>query len=481
MTVWVTGTEVTPPDASGKRSGNVVVLTTDADGRFETTLPTSAKCTVMPMALPGFEPKKGDRKEVTPPDEHADFVVERKPTATLVVTAFDVGEAKPLTEFACAFGRRVAKAPPAPTEGKLEALVRLDAAAGDTVKVAVTAGGATAERDVAVRENERLEVRVEIRRGAAIAGRVTDAAGRPLAGALAFFGEEDVGRGDEPFKPFDEKRIKDGVRTGADGRFEIRGTGRWITFWHAEASPLTIAREKASEIALPPRGTIRGVLRGADAAPLTATKVFLDRVRETTTDSDGRFAFDGVEAGTRGLSLTGGKPKAYLAAVRVTPGEATEVDVRPGLASVRITWPGRTSLGRFVGLVPLDAVGSLAVGQPTEGTVVAPDVLPGRYLLLGEGGCVATVDVAAAEATAIVGRGEIVVRAAAKTRVYVVPAGSSYLARLMAGRMAGAGVPADGIQRFTGLAPGRYEVGVERDGVRATVDVKDGPVEVSID
>ncbi len=481
MTVWVTGPEVVAPDASGKRSGNAVVLTTDADGRFETTLPSSAKCTVMPMALPGFEPKKGERKEVTPPDEHADFVVERKPTATLVVTAFDVGDAKEVAEFTCAFGRRVVKAPSAPADGKIEALVRLDAAAGDTVKVAVTAGGATAERDVAVRENERIEVRVEIRRGAAVSGNVTDATGKPLAGALVFFGEEDVGRGDEPFKPFDEKRIRDGVRTGADGRFAIRGTGRWITFWHADASPVTVARDKASAIALPARGAIRGVLRGADGAPLATTKVFLDRVRETTTDADGRFAFDAVEAGTRGLSLVGGKPKAYLAAVRVTPGAASDVDVRPGIASVRIAWQGHASLGRFVALVPLGAVGSLAVGQPSEGTVVAPDVLPGRYVMLGEGGIVATVDVSGAEATAVVGRGEIVVRAAAKTRVFVVPEGAGYLARLMAGRMAGAGVPADGALRFTGLAPGRYEVGVERDGVRVTVDVKDAPVEVPID
>jgi len=109
------------------------------------------------------------------------------------------------------------------------------------------------------------------------------------------------------------------------------------------------------------------------------------------------------------------------------------------------------------------------------------DVLPGRYILLGEGGAVAQADISGPNATAVVGTGEIVVHAKPKTRLWVVPEGAGYLARLLAGRQAGAGVPADGVQRFTGLAPGRYEVGVELDGVRTAVEVRDGAVETVIE
>lgn len=467
---------------SGSRHAKVEIVHTGDDGRFERTMESAAEWDVWlsPLPDPRFTQKDEEPRRVTPPRKDVDFVVTRQPTATLVVSAYDADAGKAIERFACAFPANVSRVPPVQATGKLEALVRLASAAGDTVRVVVAAGGTTGERDVAVRVDERVEIRVDVRPGGAIAGRVVDAAGRPLADALVFFGEEDVGRGDEPFKPFDEKRVKDGVRTGADGRYELRGKGPWITVWHADASPVTLPVARSSEIVLPARGGIRGVLRGADGAPLATTKVFLDRVRETTTDADGRFAFDKVEAGTRGLSLTGGKPKGYVA-VRVTAGETTEVDVRPGLPTVKIAWPGRTSFGRFVGLVPLGTSGSLAVGQPTDGAVVAADVTPGRYLLIAEGGAIATAEVSGADATAVVGTGEIVVRAKPKTRVYVVPEGSGYLARLLAGRQAGQGVPADGVQRFTGLVAGRYEVGVERDGVRAVVDVKDAAVEVPID
>jgi RNA polymerase sigma-70 factor (ECF subfamily) len=460
---------------------NSVSIGTDDEGRFAMTIGGPAKCTVTVLRSPAFEPRTEASREVPLPAEGLEFVVDRRPTATLVVTAFDLDEAKAVADFTCGFGGHdVRTQPQRSVDGKVAAEVRLASAAGDTVKVTVDARGVTASRDVAVRENERVEVRVELRRNDAVAGRVVDASGAPLANALVFFGEEDVARGDEPFKPFDEKRVKDGVRTGADGRFELRGKGRWITVWHPEASLVTLPVARAADVVLPARGGIRGVLRGADGAPLAETKVFLDRVRETTTDAEGRFAFDKVEAGTRGLSLTGGKPKGYVA-VRVTPGETADVEMRPGLASVRITWPGRTSFGRFVGLLPLGVTGSLAIGQPTDGAIVAADVLPGRYLLMLDGGAIATVDVAGPETTAVVGTGEVVVRAKPKTRVYVVPADSGYLARLMGGRMAGAGVPADGVQHFTGLAPGRYEIGVERDGVRTVVDVRDGAVEVAIE
>ena len=481
--ILIVGNEVIPPDASGKRpTGNTVIVTTDDEGRFAKELPSAARCRVMPspMGDPRFQPKRGDVREVVPPAD-VEFVVDRHPTATLLITAVDLDAGKPVLQPACAFARRVARVQPPSPDGRVEALVRLAAAEGDTVKLTVSAGGATAERDVAVREDERVEVRVEMRLGAATAGRVVDAEGRPLAGAVVFFGEEDVGRGDEPFKPFVESRIRNGARTDGDGRFSLHGTGRWITAWHPDASPVTVPADRATDLVLPARGFVRGVVRGADGAPLPAQKVFLDRKREATTDAEGRFGFDAVEAGTRGLSLTGDRAKSYVG-VRVAPGETTEVDLRPGIGTVRIEWPGRSSFGRGdVCLVAQDRVGSLTIAKAEGAALVASDVLPGRYVLLCEGGGVATVDVQGPVATAIAGSGAITVHAKAGKRVYVAPAGVDYLVRLMAGRVASVGSDAQGVARFTGLAPGRWDVGVELDGVRTTVDVTDAPVEVTID
>lgn len=481
--IWIIATEVVPPDASGKRpTGNVVRIATDGEGRFEKTLATAATCRVQPSPVgdPAFEAKRGDARDVVPPAEGLEFIVERRPTATLVVTVLDPARGKLVTQYACSFGQRVVRQQPTTADGRTEVLVRLEAAAGDTVNVVATAGGASAERGVSLREGDRVEVRIDLQRDGEVCGRVVDAAGLPVVNALAFFGEEDVARGDEPFKPFDEKRVREGERTDGDGQFELKGMGRWVTIWHADGGPVTVARADAGSVVLPARGVVRGVLRGADGAPRATTKVFLDRVRETTTDGEGRFEFKAVEPGTRGLSLTGGKPKAYVA-VRVTAGAAVDVDMRPGIPNVRIEWPGRTDLGRLVGLVPVSEVGSLGIGQPSDGGITVADVLPGRYILVGEGGAVALADVSGPSATANVGTGVIVVKAKPKTRLWIVPEGAGYLARLLAGRMAGAGVPADGVQRFTGLAPGRYEIGVERDGLRATIDVRDAAVEVTVE
>ena len=455
-------------------------LRSDADGLFTWKAGAAGDVTVTLRDEAMFDPTDGTQRDVEVPCDEVVFVVDRKPTATLAISGWDAETGKPLPYVACDFGaRRVSTW--GGTNGRLMAVVRLASAAGDVVHlVASFDGGYTGERDIGVKDGDRVDVRVDVSREGEIRGRVVDSSGAPVANAIVFLGEEDKGRGDEPFKPFEEKRIRDGVRTDRDGKFELRGAGRWVSIWHTHGGPVTVPRGDAANVVLPARGVVRGVLRAADGTPEPNRKLWLDRVYETTTDATGRFEFTNVEPGTRGLSLSGGKPKAYVA-VRVGAGATVDVEVRPGLPSVRIEWPGRTSLGRFVGLVPLGEVGSLGIGQPADGAITVTDLLPGRYVLLGEVGAVAEADVTGPTATAIVGTGEIVVHASPKKRLWVVPAGAGYLARLLGGRQAGAGVPADGVQRFTGLAPGRYEVGVECDGARATVEVKDGIVETTIE
>jgi RNA polymerase sigma factor (sigma-70 family) len=454
-------------------------MRTDADGRFMLDPAAAGTATITLHDDAMFDPTNGARRDVTLPCDEVVFVVDRRPTATLAISGWDAETGKPVL-ISCDFGgRRVFKW--GGEGGVFMARVRLATAAGDVVHFVASAdGGATGERDVGVKDGDRVEVRVDLAREGEIRGRVVDTAGHPVANALAFLGEEHVGRGDEPFKPFDEKRVQHGVRSDADGRFTLRGAGRWVTLWHTDAGPVTVARADAANVVLPPRGVVRGVLRAADGTPMPDTKLYLDRVHETTSDATGRFEFTGVEPGTRGISLTPGKPKAYVA-VRVTAGTATDVEIRPGLPSVRVEWPGRTNLGRFVGMVPTAAVGSLGIGQPSGDAFTVTDILPGRYILLGENGALAQVEIAGPSATAVVGTGEIAVHSKPKTRLWVVPEGAGYLARLLGGRMAGAGVPADGVQRFAGLAPGRYEIGVELDGLRVTVEVKDAPVDVTVE
>ncbi len=481
MSVIVMGDGVLDPDAAGEVKSNMIRLTTDEGGRFETTVGSRRPCSVIPMAGPEFQPGRGVRRDVEPPADDIDFVVTRHPVATLLVTAHDYETGAAFERFSCEISRDAGRAARWSTaDGQVTALVRLAAAAGATVHVIVRAGDATAERDIALGSGDRVAVRIDIGRDdGGVAGRVTDAAGAPLTGAIVFFGEEDVARGDEPFKPFDERRVRDRMRSDAEGRFVLSGSGRWITVWHPSASPVTVPAEKASEIVLAPRGTISGTLHAPDGSPLPATDIYLDRVRKTTTDVRGAFTFDAVEAGTRGLSLEP-RAKAYFA-VRVVGGETADVELRPGLAEVRIEWPGRTEFGRFVGLVPLDDVGSLVVARSVDGELVARSVLPGRYLFLGEKGLVATGTIDGGRTTARVGDGVIVVHTEPKTRVYVVPAGVGYLARLLAGRMATVTAADDGVARFHGLAPGRYDVGIERDGVWKTVEVGDGEVETSLE
>lgn len=320
-----------------------------------------------------------------------------------------------------------------------------------------------------------------------VRGVVVDAHGQALSGALVFFGTEIRMRGDEPFKPYQPQRIRDGVTSAADGSFLLNGKGRWITAWHADWSPVSLLAEQAQRIVLPARGSIRGRLLDRDGAPMPGVKLRLDRDVEALTDAGGRFAFERVPAGPRGLEVsvqTG--PKRWLL-VRLAPGQALEVDVPSGLPEARIRlvegmqpWEGDDEAV----LLGLDVVTSLAPCEwsaSAGATIVPPGLLPGRYLLLAQGSWQAPLDIRAPEGlTADIGACALTVRAPAQARVYVVPAGSDALVQLMGGRVGSRMVDETGAVRFAPLPAGRYDVGVDREGIFATVEVTDTAAVVAL-
>jgi hypothetical protein len=284
--------------------------------------------------------------------------------------------------------------------------------------------------------------------------------GTPLADALVFLGPASRMRGDEPFKPFVEARIKDGARTGADGTFSLKGPGREVTVWHPERSPRTVRRAEASEIRLPPRAVLRGRLVDAAGKPVADAEVALDRARKVRTGAAGEFAFVAVEAGVRGLLLPGRR----MAAVRLAPGEDAEAEIGPGLPEVRleVRAGGKPFADPLFGvLVGLDRVASVHEVKGKGGAANLAGVLPGRFVLLGAGGLVARLDVKDAAAAVDLGPATLVVRAPAGTSLALAPGEADELVDLFAMRVGHRPVPPAGSLAFPGLADGAYRLLVE--------------------
>jgi hypothetical protein len=203
-------------------------------------------------------------------------------------------------------------------------------------------------------------------------------------------------------------------------------------------------------------------------------EVVLDRTRRTRTDADGRFSFDAVEAGVRGLAIS-----RRLAGVRVRPGRTTEAVIGPGLEAVRVDlrsgdepWsPEGRTMGVLLGLGDVFTLHGARIAAGS-GSLEAKGVLPGRYLFLASGGLVARVTVDGTDAVAELGTADLTVTGTPGTRVYVLPEDvADDFGRLMAGRVGSRSIPEDGAVRFAPLPAGSYVVGIDRQRVRAIVEV----------
>lgn len=158
--------------------------------------------------------------------------------------------------------------------------------------------------------------------------RVVDPVGNPIQGALVFPGRWYRLRGDDAFDLFRPHSIKDGVKTDAEGRFSLETKSPFITAWHDEFSPATVPATDSKVIKMKARGTLKGRLVDAAGMGQEGVEITLDkRGSKATTDKDGRFQFEKVIAGFRGLIL----PDRRWIAVRVDPGETLNVEIGPGL------------------------------------------------------------------------------------------------------------------------------------------------------
>jgi len=149
-------------------------------------------------------------------------------------------------------------------------------------------------------------VAIALARGAALAGRVVDEAGKPVGGARVV-----ATSASEPLPVVDPRR--DGVLAGADGTFTIPAVsaGTWrLTASHGDHAPATSAPitvdgvhpRRGIELALVAGGVVRGVVRdkagtpvaGADIRVVARGHVDWRARRQAFSDRDGRFAITGL-------------------------------------------------------------------------------------------------------------------------------------------------------------------------------------------
>lgn len=205
--------------------------------------------------------------------------------------------------------------------------------------------------------------------------KVIDPDGKPVQGALVFPGRWFRLRGDDAFDLFRPKSIEDGVVTDAEGRFRLDTKSPFVTAWHDEFTPTTVAASDASVIRMKSRATLRGKIVDSAGKPQEGVEITLDkRGPKAMTDSEGTFKFEKVIAGYRGLIL----PKNRRIAVRIDPGETLDLEIGPGL-DVTLDLGGRPAGSATeinAGLLGTGRMSSLVgVGRSLE----LKGILPGRY------------------------------------------------------------------------------------------------------
>lgn len=458
------------------RSGRL--FTTDDEGRFSAELPRAGRVVVRlrtepHYAIPGRE---FEEREAIAPAGPLEFVVERVGVATLVVRAELAGSRKPLETFRVAVHGGT-DAPGRYTNGYASYTVQNGLARHE-----LSVKGAERRVHVVLLEPRHVpppEIEVVLRPGSeceavlvvpveqVVSGYVVDVTGRPIEGALVYFGDESVGRGDEPFRTFHADRVAGAERTAGDGWFELAGAGDLVGAWHERFTGATVPARDAARIVLGPRARILGTLRDEQGAPVAGARIGLDDLpiqHGKLTDERGAFEFRRLEAGAH-LLLLEGTFRNMLAVVRLAPGEAREVELvrRQGVLELEFTRGGAPveileMHGFLIGLDEVTALHEIShwrprtddpveldVGLrsgdvtyqriPSPPLVTVPAAVPsGRYLLVASEGYVARIDARGSRETVELGTCRVLVRGRPGAPFQLVPEGSDPLARLVAAR-----------------------------------------------
>ena len=308
--------------------------------------------------------------------------------------------------------------------------------------------------------------------------RVVDPEGHPIQGALVFPGRWFRLRGDDAFDLFRPQSIKDGVMTDAEGRYRLETKAPFITAWHDEFTPTTVGASEKT-LRMKTRGTLKGRFVDAAGKGREGVEITLDkRGPKSTTDKEGRFQFEKVIAGFRGLIL---QDRRWIA-VRIDPGETLNVDIGPG-ADVSLNLenhPKGSGVDLNGVLLGTGRTWSLVGVRGTTPSTELKGVIPGRYFY-GEvrRGPRGWVDVSDQGAKVQFGTSTLLIESEDAVSFYLLPADCNEIievAIMKDGELkSGPGAPF----RMEHLTEGEYEI---KDRLGVTLKrFKVGPGETRVD
>jgi RNA polymerase sigma factor (sigma-70 family) len=288
--------------------------------------------------------------------------------------------------------------------------------------------------------------------------RLFDRDGNPIQGALVFPGRWYRLRGDDAFDQFRPKSIKDGVVTDAEGRFRLESKSPFVTAWHDDFTPTTVAASDASVIRMKSRATLRSKLVDSAGKPQEGVEITLDkRGPKAITDSEGSFKFEKVIAGVRGLIL----PNNRRIALRIEAGETLDLEIGPGV-DVTLDLGGRPAdadpeiNGMILGTGRMSSLVGVR-GRPPS--VDLKGILPGRYFY-GEirRGPRGWVDISEKGARVDFGSSTLEVTGAAPLSFYIFPADVNEVLEVAIMKDGPFKVSPEAPEKLSHLTEGDYEI-----------------------